>query len=299
MTSQKQWRGWVLSAPPLLVIAIFIVIPIVFGVLYTFGYTGGPNRIVSLIAQHQNVAEDGGFTTGAYTDVFSDRLFWRSLSVTAIVTVVATVTVMALAWALALYLRFRGGRVARVVSGLAIVPMFIPVVIGSYAMLSFYGTDGFLRTVAALLGWEDAPAFGYTVAGIVIGSVWTSLPFAVLMITSGLSSVPHALIESAQDVGASALRRFFSVLLPMTLVPTVIAATFTAINILGSFTLPYIVGPSAPNMLGVLMNDTYTAFNQPQQAEVMAVVVFLMATVASVPYLWANFRSARASGAFK
>lgn len=216
-----------------------------------------------------------------------------------VVTAVATVVVMVLAWALALYLRFRGGRVARVVSGLAIVPMFIPVVIGSYAMLSFYGTDGFLRTVAALLGWENAPAFGYTVAGIVIGSVWTSLPFAVLMVTSGLSSVPESLVESARDVGASALRRFFSVLLPMTLVPTVIAATFTAINILGSFTLPYIVGPSAPNMLGVLMSDTYTAFNQPQQAEVMAVVVFLLATVASVPYLWANFRSAKASGAFK
>lgn len=299
MSSRSQWRGWALSAPPLLVIAIFIVVPIVFGIAYTFGYTGGPNRVVSLIAQHQNVAEDGGITLGAYADVFSSRQFWRSAGVTMVVTAVATVVVMVLAWALALYLRFRGGRVARVVSGLAIVPMFIPVVIGSYAMLSFYGTDGFLRTVAALLGWENAPAFGYTVAGIVIGSVWTSLPFAVLMVTSGLSSVPESLVESARDVGASALRRFFSVLLPMTLVPTVIAATFTAINILGSFTLPYIVGPSAPNMLGVLMSDTYTAFNQPQQAEVMAVVVFLLATVASVPYLWANFRSAKASGAFK
>ncbi|MFV0429943.1 MAG: ABC transporter permease [Arachnia sp.] len=299
MTSRSKWWGWVLAAPPLLVIAIFIVVPISFGVAYTLGYSGGPNRIISLIAQHQYLSEGSGPTIGAYQDVFSSQLFWRSFSVTIIVAVVATVVVMVLAWTIALYLRFKAGRAGQVLSGLVIVPMFIPVVIGSYAMLAFYGTDGFVRTVAALAGWEDAPAFGYTVAGIVIGSVWTSLPFAVLMVTSGLSSVPDALIESAQDVGASAVRRFFSVLLPMALLPTVIAATFTAINILGSFTLPYIVGPSAPNMLGVLMSDTYQAFNQPQQAEVMAVVVFVLASFASVPYLWANFRSAKSSGAFK
>jgi ABC-type spermidine/putrescine transport system permease subunit I len=93
--------------------------------------------------------------------------------------------------------------------------------------------------------------------------------------------------------------RFRSILLPMTKVPTIIAATFTAITILGSFTLPFIIGPSAPNLLGVLMDNTYTAYNQPQQAEVMAIVVFVLASFASVPYLWANFKSARQAGAFK
>lgn len=215
------------------------------------------------------------------------------------VTIVSTAVVMVLAWALGLQLRFAAGRFARLVTGLSVVPMFIPVVIGSYAILSFYGTDGFVRTIASNLGWKDAPAFGYTVTGIVIGSIWTNLPFAVLMVSSGLASVPEALIESAQDVGASAFRRLTTILLPMTVIPTVIGATFTAITVLGSFTLPYIVGPSAPNLLGPLMSDTYTSFNQPQQAEVMAVVVFALATVASVPYLWANFRSAKSAGAFK
>jgi ABC-type spermidine/putrescine transport system permease subunit I len=127
----------------------------------------------------------------------------------------------------------------------------------------------------------------------VIGSVWGSLPFAVLMITSGLSSVPDALLEAAQDVGASSWRRFRDVILPMTLVPTVIAATFTAIGTLGSFTLPYIVGPTAPAMLGPLMQDTYTSFFEPQQAEVMAVCLFVLALVAGIPYVWANYRSGR------
>jgi ABC-type spermidine/putrescine transport system permease subunit I len=118
----------------------------------------------------------------------------------------------------------------------------------------------------------------------------------VLMITSGLAAVPEPLLEAAQDVGARGLRRFFAVILPLTLVPTIIAATFTAIGTLGSFTLPYIVGPTAPSMLGVLMGSTYTSYNEPQQAEVMAVALFVLALLAGVPYVWANFVTTRRSG---
>jgi ABC-type spermidine/putrescine transport system permease subunit I len=236
---------------------------------------------------------------GAWTEVLSDAKFWESFADTVIVTIIASALVLVLAWLLALYMRFMGGKFARFVVGLSVIPMFIPVVIASYAMLSFYGTDGFLRTVLNAIGWHNAPAFGYTVVGIVLGSIWVNLPFAVLMISSGLASVPETLLESAKDVGASSWMRFRSILLPMTKVPTIIAATFTAITILGSFTLPFIIGPSAPNLLGVLMDNTYTAYNQPQQAEVMAIVVFVLASFASVPYLWANFKSARQAGAFK
>ena len=169
--------------------------------------------------------------------------------------------------------------------------------LGAYAILQFYAPNGFPTTVAEHLGWGSAPSFSYTLAGVVIGSVWGSLPFAVLMITSGLAAVPEPLLEAAQDVGARGPRRFFAVILPLTLVPTIIAATFTAIGTLGSFTLPYIVGPTAPAMLGPLMESTYTSFNEPQQAEVMAVALFALALLAGVPYVWANFVTARRSGA--
>lgn len=298
-STKQRIKGWALSAPPLIVIAIFIGVPIVYGVLYTLGYTGGVNDVISMIAQHQHVSSSGGLTIGAWREVFADAQFWQSFFDTVLVTIIATAVVMVLAWLLALYMRFMGGRFSRLVTSLSVVPMFIPVVIASYAVLSFYGTDGFMRTILNALGWHSAPAYGYTVTGIILGSIWVNLPFAVLMVSSGLSSIPESLIESARDVGASAWTRFRSILLPMAMVPTVIAATFTAITILGSFTLPYIVGPSAPNLLGVLMNNTYTAYNKPQQAEVMAIMVFVLASFASVPYLWANFRSSRNAGAFK
>lgn len=290
-------RGLLMAAPPITVIALFIGFPVVSGVLYTLGHTGGANDTIAAIAQHQYVSTGGLGTVAAYQEVFGDQQFRRSLVATVVVTVVSVVVVMVLAWSLALYLRLTGSRVAKVLAALSVVPMFIPVVIASYAILTFYAGDGFLRTVADQLGWHSAPVLSYKMSAVTLGSIWVNLPFAVLMIASGLAGVPDALIEAARDAGASLTRTVRSVLLPMTLVPTVIAATFTAIGILGSFTLPYIVGPTAPNLLGPIMANTYTAYNQPQQSEVMAVVVFALAAVAGVAYVWANFRVAKRSGA--
>jgi ABC-type spermidine/putrescine transport system permease subunit I len=286
-------RGLLMVTPPVLVIVVFVCLSILACLVYTLGYGGGINATVSGIAMHQNL----GFpTTKAYQGVLTDAEFLASLRATVGVTVVTTVVVIALAWCLALWLRAGNSRVAKAITALSVVPMFIPGVIGAYAILQFYAPNGFPRTIAYHLGWHSAPSFAYTLTGVVIGSVWGSLPFAVLMITSGMGSVPEALLEAARDVGASPWRRFWSVILPLTLVPTIITAAFTAIGTLGSFTLPYIVGPTAPALLGPLMQSTYTSFNQPQQAEVMAVTLFVLALVAGVPYVWANFVTARRSG---
>jgi ABC-type spermidine/putrescine transport system permease subunit I len=174
--------------------------------------------------------------------------------------------------------------------------MFIPVVIGAYAIRQFYATDGFFRTLAHFLGWANAPTLSYTMGAITIGEIWVSVPFGVLLLTSAFSAVPDAQIEAARDAGASLARTVRSVILPMSATPIVIVTTFTAISVIGSFTVPFMTGPASPNMLGVTMSNYFMSFNQPQQAEVMAVVVFSAASLIGAAYVWANARSNRTSG---
>jgi ABC-type spermidine/putrescine transport system permease subunit I len=214
----------------------------------------------------------------------------RDLGVTVGVTVVSTVIVLALALGIALNLRLRGGRLASIFAGLAVVPLFIPVVIASWAILTFYSGDGFVRTVFALFGLTG-PTWGYTTVAVVIGSVWTSLPFATLMAVSGVQSVPDAMIEAARDAGASSFAVITRVLVPLSAIPLVIAATFTAIGVLGSFTVPYFTGPNAPSMLGVDISKYFQAYNRPQQSTAMAFIVFAFAAAASVFYLRSTVRS--------
>ena len=137
----------------------------------------------------------------------------------------------------------------------------------------------------------DVPVWGYTLVAVVFGSVWTSLPFAVLMIAGALQGTPDALVEAAKDAGASTWRVVWQVLLPMAATPLVIATTFTVIGVLGSFTVPYFTGPNAPTMLGVDISKYFQAYNRPQQSTAMAFIVFAFAAAASVFYLRSTVRS--------
>ncbi|GAA1882199.1 ABC transporter permease [Lapillicoccus jejuensis] len=288
--------GLLLASPPLLLVALFVGFPIVVAVAYSLGHTGGLNATVSVIAKEQvTVSSWWQQSLGAYSSLFADERFRRDLLVTVLVSLGVTVLVLVLAWVIALYVRLSDSWVSRVLSALAVVPMFVPVVIASWAILTFYAADGFLRSVAATMGLT-APVWGYTTTAVVIGLTWTSLPFATLMVVSGVQGVPDALIEAARDAGASLPRVVLSVIAPMALVPTVIAGTFTAIGTLGSFTVPYFTGPNAPKMLGVDMSDYFTSYNLPQASVAMAVVVFVVAAGFGAVYVWANYRSAASTG---
>lgn len=285
--------GGLLVLPPLLLVALFVGIPIVSGVLYTLGHFGGLNSVIASIGLHQHAADHWWGTLGAYQEVLTSGVFLRSLTMTVEVTLISVVAVFGIALAIALYARLDQGRTARLVTALAITPLFLPAVIGSYAILTFYAGDGALTTLAHTLGWSSAPRLSYTMWGVVIGQVWTNLPFAALVLSSGMAAVPDALIEAARDAGASRAQVVLRVMLPMTGVSAVITAAFTTISVLGSFTVPYLVGPTAPTMLGVQLANTFQSYNQPQQSLVMAVVVFALASLVGVAYVRANVREAR------
>jgi len=110
-------------------------------------------------------AEHWWGTLAAYEEVWSSSRFRADLVVTVLVTLISSVVVLFMALGVALYLRMKGVWVATFLSGLAVVPLFIPVVIGSWAIITFYAADGFLRSIFAAFGLEG-PTFGYTVVAI-------------------------------------------------------------------------------------------------------------------------------------
>ena len=286
--------GFGLALPPVVVITLFVGLPVLLSIGFAFGMTGGLNSTAAVIGQRVHTAE-GVITLQAFTDLFADPRFPRDLAATVLVTVTTTLITLFLAIGIAVHLRLRGGWAGSLLAGLGVVPLFIPVVIASWAILTFYSGSGFIRSVFAQFG-ADGPVFGFTVTGVVIASVWVNLPFALLMATSGMQAVPNALIDAARDAGASTMTVIARVLVPMAALPLVIAGTFTAIGVLGQFTVPYFTGPNAPQQLGVNVSKYFQSFNQPQQAAAIAVVIFVIASGVAAMYVWANFRSAKSHG---
>lgn len=294
-TSKLSVIGFFMALPPMLLVVCFVGLPILIGFTFSLGFTGGPNRVVSIIGQEIHKKDHWWGTFAAYIDVVKDSRFPGDLRTTILVTVISTLLVLILALGIAIYQRIIGGRIATVMITLTLIPLFVPVVISSWAIHTFYAGDGFMRTFFSHFG-INFPTLTSTVSAIVIGSVWTSLPFAILMVTSGLQSVPDALIETAQDAGAGFFRIVRTILVPLAMTPIVIAATFTAIGIMGSFTIPLFLGPNQPTMLGVEISNFFGAYNRPQQSIVMAFIIFAAASGIAFIYIWANVKSAKQSG---
>ena len=288
--------GFLMALPPILLVVAFVGLPIVTALLFSLGRTDGLNQIIAMIGQNVHKPADGQFfTTGAYEQIFADERFVPDLVLTLSVTAIVTISVAIIAIAIGLMLKLRGGWLPNFLAGLAVVPLFIPVVIAAWAILMFYAQDGFVRSFLSLFG-IDGPTWGYTSVAIVLGNIWTSLPFSVLMVSSGFQSIPDSMIEAARDAGAGFFSVVRKVLIPMAGVPITIAKTFTAIGVLGSFTVAYFTGANTPNMLGVELNNFFVGFNQPQQAQVIAFVIFFFASAIAATYVWANFRTAKDAG---
>ena len=110
--------------------------------------------------------------------------------------------------------------------------------------------------------------------GPVIGLVWDNIPLTVLILVAGLGAVSNQSVEAARDVGAGRLAVLWYIILPRISNSILVAISFTVLGIFSSFTLPYVLGPAAPEMMGPYMQRTFRDLNDPTNAITQAVIAF-------------------------
>ncbi len=286
----RPWLGLFMTLLPVAFLIAFIGIPMILALLYSLGDLGAANEAIRVTALHQ-IGAKHGLTWAIYRALFSNPGFLQDILATVWVTVVSTAVVLLIGWIIALYGRFSEGLAARILGTLYIVPMFIPIVIASFALVSFFNDGGFLYAVLQHLGVKNPDMPSYTQIGVVLALVWTGIPFSVLLLSSGLKGVSDAQIEAARDVGASWPSIVLRILVPQNLMSTLIVITFSVIAMLGSYTVPYLTGPNAPQMLGVAIYSYFVTYNEPQQSQAMAMVLFAMAIGVAYFYVRSNVRT--------
>lgn len=279
--------GLALVAPPIVVLLFLIVFPALQAATFSLGLVPSDNLVFST---GQHLINSPTPTLDVYRDLLASPFIRDDLWLTVWISLVSVVLVAIVAYVLALYVRFGSGPLPAIVRSLYLIPMFVPVVIASYAAITFYVDRGVLAAILHAVGLPfNSPA--YKPAGVVITQVWYNIPFAVLMLGSGLDGIEQELVESAHDVGAGFVTVLWRIVLPMNLVPLLIVLTFTFIGVVGSFTIPFLIGPNAPQMLGVAIQAYFSNYNQPQPAVAMAVLLFAICAVAGAVYVWATSRS--------
>ena len=279
--------GLLMVAPPMLVLFFLIILPAIQATIFSLGIVPSDNLVFST---GQHLVNSPTPVLDVYRDLLASPFIRDDLWITVWIGLLTIVMVAVVAYVLALYVRFGDGWLPRIVRSLYLIPMFVPVVIASYAAVTFYVDRGFLNGLLHAVGIPYvSPA--YKPAGVILTQIWFNIPFAVLMLGSGLDGIDDEMIEAAHDVGAGFLTVLWRIVLPLNVVPLLIVLTFTFIGVIGSFTIPYLIGPNAPQMLGVAIQAYFSNYNQPQPAVAMAVILFLIAAVAGAVYVWATSRS--------
>jgi putative spermidine/putrescine transport system permease protein len=272
-TSQKRGRpiGLLLVALPVLLVGWMVIYPIIAAVVTTL-WRPDANGIY-------------GFTTSTYQFFFSDGYSLANLSVTLWTTMLCAVFLIIICLPIALYLRFAHGRLPAYVQGLAIFPLFVPSIILSYAFIRVLGPNGMVDILLNAVHLPKIRSPYLTPWGPLIGLVWDHIPLTVLILIAGLGAVSDASIEAAKDVGAGPLTRFWFIVLPRIRNSILVAVSFSVLGIFSAFTLPYVLGPAAPEMMGPFMQRTFRDLYDPPNAITQAVIAFFFCILFGLFYV--------------
>jgi putative spermidine/putrescine transport system permease protein len=258
--------GLILVIPSFLLLFVIVVIPI------------GLSFVESL----RN--EAGGYDLSRYQFLFTDKAMRSNIIFTLRVTIISCVIVLIISYALAVYMRFSSGKLVDLIRKTYMIPIFIPGVIATYGLINLLGNHGWLSRFLLLVG-ISLPRIIFDQKGIIIANLWFNIPFTTMLLSSALAGIPNAVLESAKDVGAGRLRIFFRFVFPLSYKTFLVAATFVFMGVIGSFTAPFLVGPNAPQMLGVSMEQVFGVFQEREQAAAIAFFTFLLCSVLGYFYI--------------
>jgi ABC-type spermidine/putrescine transport system permease subunit I len=234
----------------------------------------------------------GEFSVEHYVHLMTDSMWQSNFTHTMYVVIMTTILNTVISYAFACYLIFSKGKTAGILGKLYIIPRFIPGIVAVYAMLQFFSNTGAINRFFLQFGWNLRPEIVHTATGLIVANLWFNIPFATMLITSGLADIPKSVIESARDVGAGRLRVFTHVIFPLSYKAMLISATFVFMGNVGSFVTPFLMGASAPRMLGVALFNEFRQFHNINRAAALSVIMFVICAIVGLGYIITSLREA-------
>ncbi len=274
-------KGIFYTLPLTVWLGLFFLIPIFIVFIYSFltkGVYGGV---------------EFKFTLNSFK-VFSNPLFLKIVYKTFWVSLLVTIITVVMAVPTAYYI-VRSKYKEKLIY-LIIIPFWTNFLIRIYAWVAILGTNGFVNSFLKKIGLIDTPIqFLYNMGAIILISVYTSLPFAILPLYATIDKFDFALVEAARDLGATNSQAFFKVFLPNIKSGIITASIFTFVPMLGSYVVPKLVGGTDSIFLGNLIARYLTETRDwPMASTISSALIFI--TVFIIGYASLKKKKGEANG---
>jgi putative spermidine/putrescine transport system permease protein len=279
---------------PNVLLALLIAPPLLWlGIVYV-------GSLVALLLQSfYSIDEFSGlvvpeFTLKTYAELFRPQNFdiiWRTLLMSAVVTLASAIIAFPIAYFAA---RYAKGRWKAVFYLGVMLPLWSSYLVKVYAWKLILAKEGIITWAAESLGLGAVlnailatPVIGgnslstsYIGTFIVFVYVW--LPFMILPMQASLERVPISMLEASADLGATRSQTFRTVILPLALPGVIAGSIFTFSLTMGDYIIPQIVGTSARFIGLAVYQQQGTAGNLPLAAAFAVVPIVIMLVYLSV-----------------
>lgn len=271
--TRKKLDSWLLLLPTLAIFIFFFLLPLFFLFITSFKTFDAGSGIGS------------EWTLQNYVKILFDKFYlgvlWRTVKIGLLTTLVAIV----ISYPVAYQITKANGRLKNYLTLLVLSPLLISMVIRCYGWVILLSNNGVVNNTLMKMGWIDKPlTLLYTEFSVVIGMVHVLFPYMVLSIMGSLERIDPSVIRASQNLGASPIRTFFSVVLPLTL-PGIFAGSVMVFSLaVSSFVTPAILGgPQVKVMSFLTYEQVTTMLNWPYGSAIGFLLIFI-ATITIVVY---------------
>ena len=244
-------------------------------VIFLF-FVGIPFVGVVIVSFHTSLT-DASFTVAHYTQFLTDAFYIGVIANTISTSIVVTFLSLLLGYPLALYVAFARDRWRRYLILAILSPLLISVVVRSYALSLLLSPNNPIDRILPF-GWNVDIIF--TRGAVIVGLVYTLLPFMMLSILSSLSSIDLRLITAAQSLGASAFTSFRRIVVPLSIQGVFAGCLIVFTLSMTSFALPLLLGGASYKMLvSLIYTEILVLFDWPAGYAVSIVLLFVTGVI--------------------
>ena len=272
---------------------IFIVVPLVLVLYFSFTDVGADGRTVFSLYHYGRFFEPS-FEGQPFFERIYVAVLLRSVWLAAICTVICFIIGYPAAYILAKYYSHRSFLLF-----LFLVPMWMNFLLRTYAWLTILEQNGVLN---ALLTFLRLPTLDllFTDTAVVLGMVYNFLPFMVLPIYTVLRDMDNSLIEAAQDLGADGPRVFTRVVFPLSIPGVISGLTMVFMPGVTTFVISNLLGGGQFILIGNLIEQQFIRvgdwrFGSAISAILIVLILVMMAFIKLIDRQPAQVKSLGAS----
>lgn len=237
----KQFRR--LTYPYIAWISALIIAPMLLIVLYAF--TTGGNDVVT--AQ---------FSFSNFVRFVTDKVFVAVLLRSLYVALITTVICVLLGYPIAYCIAQLPGRKNTLFILLITMPTWINMLVRTYAWMGILQDGGIINTILGFFGLGPIKMM-HTDFAVILGMVYNFIPFMILQIHTSLAKMNKSLLEAASDLGATPVKAFLRVTLPLSLPGVISGITLVFLPAVSSFFIPKLLGGGQYVLVGNIIESQF------------------------------------------